>query len=738
MYVKLPLLLAGTLAYLSWMTAQIQALPAIETSQLSTSKSLSPLTSSGDPPGKVKPKPSKLNAPVKPVAPAVLGGSKGVMFYCGEYCGGIILDSITAHYRFLGDTPVVKSTTLTNLTNLSDYRLIFIIMPTQNFSAAQTSALQAFITNGGRLVVIGDYNGNWKYTPISNNLLARLAVPIRFRTDLVDGNCNTWFARNYGINILTANLPATGVEYALTSTLQLGAGSAKLLGTVTGNQPFLAAYPQQRQLRGDVVVSGDVHLFDDECSPPNTQLWSNLLINMDDDNDGLLNDWETTGYDSNGDGIVDLNLPGMGANPKRRDIFVEIDWMQGCPGVSNRRPLPAAINQVIAAFNAAGITLHVDYGQGGLFNGGNSVPCVPNLLWPSGFQSIKNPNFRPNRRRIFHYSLWGNIYNNGNSTGLAEVVGDDFLITLGPGAIAGNQTAQAGTFMHELGHNLGLRHGGIADSTVFKPNHLSVMNYAFQLNGLIFNFRPGTIDYARVSPPALNEAALNETIGLNGGSAINLYGTAWYCQGLFTQTPRTTNIANGAINWNCNGNGGETNVAARINVDGQIGILPASGVEWSSLVLASPLRPGIPGGISIFPFNQPQVSQSDDEENPEVIQEAPREELKIPARAIQTHFERLKPSQPQEMRARLVGTNSVSVTWKRPRVPVIDGQPVVEYEVLREEKDNIYTAESLGKTKSLSLLDNSAVRGKTYVYSVVSRTKDFAGSAALTAAIQIP
>jgi hypothetical protein len=80
----------------------------------------------------------------------------------------------------------------------------------------------------------------------------------------------------------------------------------------------------------------------------------------------------------------------------------------------------------------------------------------------------------------------------------------------------------------------------------------------------------------------------------------------------------------------------------------------------------------------------------------------------------------------------------VSVTWKRPRVPVIDGQPVVEYEVLREEKDNIYTAESLGKTKSLSLLDNSAVRGKTYVYSVVSRTKDFAGSAALTAAIQIP
>jgi hypothetical protein len=736
MYVKLPLLLAGTLAYLSWMTAQVQALPAIEIGQLPSPNSRSPLTPSGDPPGTIRPKPSQPNAPVQPVAPAVLGGTKGVLFYCGNEarCAGLGLNQITTHYQSLGATPVVQSTTLTNL---STYRLVFIIVPTQNLSAAQVSALQTFINGGGRLVVVGEYNSFWQAAPIGNNLLAQLGVPIQFNTDAVDGLCNTYFTKNYSANLLTANLPATGVGYAATATLKVGTGSAKLLGTVTGNQPFLAVYPQRRLLKGDVVVAGDSNLFIDGCSLT-PQLWSNLLINMDDDNDGLLNDWETSGYDSNGDGIVDLNLPGMGANPKRRDIFVEIDWMQGCPGVSNRRPLPAAINQVIAAFNAAGTTLHVDYGQGGLFNGGNSVPCVPNLVWPSGFQSIKNPNFRPNRRRIFHYSLWGNIYNNGNSTGLAEVVGDDFLITLGPGAMAGNQTAQAGTFMHELGHNLGLRHGGIADSTVFKPNHLSVMNYAFQLNGLIFNFRPGTIDYARVSPPALNEAALNETIGLNGGSAINLYGTAWYCQGLFTQTPRTTNIANGAINWNCNGNGGETNVAARINVDGQIGILPASGVEWSSLVLASPLRPGIPGGISIFPFNQPQVSQSDDEENPEVIQEAPREELEIPARAIQTHFERLKPSQPQEVRARLVGTNSVSVTWKRPRVPVIDGQPVVEYEVLREEKDNIYTAESLGKTKSLSLLDNSAVRGKTYVYSVVSRTKDFAGSAALTAAIQIP
>ena len=49
---------------------------------------------------------------------------------------------------------------------------------------------------------------------------------------------------------------------------------------------------------------------------------------------------------------------------------------------------------------------------------------------------------------------------------------------LGPGDVY-----VGGTFMHELGHNLGLRHGGL-DELRYKPNLLSVMNYAFQTEGL--------------------------------------------------------------------------------------------------------------------------------------------------------------------------------------------------------------------------------------------------------------
>ena len=38
--------------------------------------------------------------------------------------------------------------------------------------------------------------------------------------------------------------------------------------------------------------------------------------------------------------------------------------------------------------------------------------------------------------------------------------------------------------MHELGHTLGLGHGGNAVPNC-KPNYLSLMNYVFQLGGLI-------------------------------------------------------------------------------------------------------------------------------------------------------------------------------------------------------------------------------------------------------------
>jgi hypothetical protein len=86
-----------------------------------------------------------------------------------------------------------------------------------------------------------------------------------------------------------------------------------------------------------------------------------------------------------------------------------------------------------------------------------------------------------------------------NSSGRAEFFGNDLLISLGGWGlkdVVGLQqnvliNYQAGTVMHELGHNLGLDHGG-NEETNDKPNYWSVMNYLYQLRGLDPDARSGS------------------------------------------------------------------------------------------------------------------------------------------------------------------------------------------------------------------------------------------------------
>ena len=49
--------------------------------------------------------------------------------------------------------------------------------------------------------------------------------------------------------------------------------------------------------------------------------------NPDIDGDGIPNTWEMKGYDADGDGKIDVNYPAMGANPLKKDLFVEMDYM---------------------------------------------------------------------------------------------------------------------------------------------------------------------------------------------------------------------------------------------------------------------------------------------------------------------------------------------------------------------------------------------------------------------------
>ena len=113
---------------------------------------------------------------------------------------------------------------------------------------------------------------------------------------------------------------------------------------------------------------------------------------------------------------------------------------------------------------------------------------------------------------IFAHNLLGT-----SASGCAEVVGDDAAITmasfgaLGPSGEKIHTTDQeAGTVMHEMGHLLGLGHGG-PDNIGCKPNYLSVMNYSFQFSD-VGTDRP--LDFSREELDTLDEGGLDESDGI--------------------------------------------------------------------------------------------------------------------------------------------------------------------------------------------------------------------------------
>jgi hypothetical protein len=226
--------------------------------------------------------------------------------------------------------------------------------------------------------------------------------------------------------------------------------------------------------------------------------------------------------DSDQDGIPDsakraggtyagLDLYAMGARAGRRDIFVEIDYMRGIdPALIPRRE---ALKKVVDSFALRNVGLHIDTGalygdilDPGAFNlgGGNPVefvPCVELVTSGAGaregctsFHDYKRAHFDVRRSLVFHYALFANSLKpdgSAGSSGVAELNGNDLVVSLGgyglstvPG-IALNMliNLQSSTLMHELGHNLGLRHGG-DEAANYKPNHHSVMNYMYQFAGL--------------------------------------------------------------------------------------------------------------------------------------------------------------------------------------------------------------------------------------------------------------
>lgn len=251
-------------------------------------------------------------------------------------------------------------------------------------------------------------------------------------------------------------------------------------------------------------------------------------------------------------------------SPTKKDIYVELDWM------SNQAPNPQAIADVVKAFDNQGIALHVQYGENpsassgdiGLHycdvrmmarnnpatntglscssstlnyqgypylkqnrfgtideRAGNTSYC-PNSAIPTNAGTVSNPNSYnclTAKRQVFHYGMLVDYqFGSTLSSGWSEVVGNDFVVSLGSfvGGV-GSIDEQEGAIMHELGHNFGLHHGGeipptgVEDDDNCKPNYPSIMSYTYQFRENNDICRP--LDYSNSALASLNEQSLTDS-----------------------------------------------------------------------------------------------------------------------------------------------------------------------------------------------------------------------------------
>jgi len=340
---------------------------------------------------------------------------------------------------------------------------------------------------------------------------------------------------------------------------------------------------------------------------------------VDTDGDALADAWEVPngGIDIDEDGKIDLDVHALGTfntltvKPDHKDIFIETDFMFDLKtsklyalSISDEDALRKAFDTapVANADGLSGITLH-------LLDGGEDpyVDPIPakkwrnadnSFDWPEEFFRIKNgtpsgdgrdgkfgsiqdraspnwKNIRAAKRLFVHYAFLSDLFCNFDQdkkehcySGMGEygfaLGGNDFFSY-------GNSSERdvAPTFMHELGHNLGMHHGGRQDDINHKPNYHSIMNYLWtnqhdwmredlNQNGIFDNGEldinnSGTpenifvMDYSRNPYPDLDENHLNELVGINGTFDL------WVTIGPRLSGPTIKNrivLETGPVNWN--------------------------------------------------------------------------------------------------------------------------------------------------------------------------------------------
>lgn len=288
--------------------------------------------------------------------------------------------------------------------------------------------------------------------------------------------------------------------------------------------------------------------------------------------------------------IAPANVASLGSDPNHKDIFVQVNYASAALRQSTSC---SELDAIVAAFANApvsnpdgrsGIDLHID---AGISCPSRSYDLGGSATFDAGacpnFSAVFNASELPESRiGAFHVAGFAPTCGMTGAAGVADQNGEEMVVfTDGPDF--------AHVLMHELGHNLGLDHPFPG-----QPNRISTMNTRLQVSDT-GSGATEILDYQRFSLPALDENNLSEEAGISAPPEAHRFYVMHFCttggpgEGFFDDAWP----GDGSVDWNCNTppfdppNIDPGTVAADVNGDGQLTMLPATGPEWPLLDYAS-------------------------------------------------------------------------------------------------------------------------------------------------------
>ncbi|HUT99878.1 MAG TPA: hypothetical protein VM425_00400 [Myxococcota bacterium] len=223
--------------------------------------------------------------------------------------------------------------------------------------------------------------------------------------------------------------------------------------------------------------------------------------NRDTDGDGLWDGFEVLGIRAGGSSYQDQALPTWGASPLHKDVFVETDFYS--PDGKPLEPPEAVFAAGVASQCSGGpgylenpdgrdgFSIHVDNGHDDVEvpptsaygDWGGVGPVTPDegdhancdeesMDYLFGYYSS---HLSAIRQGIFHYAV------GADSSGGRSHLGQPTLCFVSKTGLIENQPGK--NFIHELGHNFGLRHWGKTEpgsNYENKPHYVSLMNYRYK------------------------------------------------------------------------------------------------------------------------------------------------------------------------------------------------------------------------------------------------------------------